>query len=358
MAETAVSSRVLIVDDNPMVADLLQQVLRAEGHEVSVVSDGLEALAAVASLLPDLILLDLDLPGLHGYEVCRRLKTDPATRLIPIVIVTARTDAADRVDAWDLGADDFLSKPFRLAEVTARCRSLLRIKRLIDERDSAEAVVFALARAVEAKSPYTHGHAGRVRGFALELAQAIGVSADDRELLGKGALLHDIGKISVPDAILEKPGRLTAEEYDLVKEHTRQGAHIIEPLHSLRDTVPLVRWHHERLDGAGYPDGIRGDQIPLLVRILSVADVFDSLASDRPYRARMPLELCVQILRENARGGGLDSLLVEQFSHIVYDLAPLPPARSALDSLLEGRSPPVLSPQISLPAATLVRASQ
>jgi putative two-component system response regulator len=345
MVETAENSRVLVVDDNPMVASLLEQVLRAQGHEVVQVSDGLAALEAVTLHSPDLVLLDLDLPGLHGYEVCRRLKANPATRLIPVVIITARCDAGDRVDAWDLGADDFLTKPFRLAEVTARCRSLLRIKRLIDERDSAEAVVFALARAVEAKSPYTHGHAGRVRSYALSLATALSLDAEDLEVLGKGALLHDIGKISVPDAILEKPGRLTTEEYEVVKDHTRQGAHILEPLHSLRDVVPLVRWHHERLDGTGYPDGLQGDQIPLLVRILSVSDVFDSLASDRPYRARMPYELCLGILRENALGGGLDPALVDCFGRIARDLVPLPPGRSALEVLIDadsgGISPPV-----------------
>jgi putative two-component system response regulator len=358
MAEQAVIPRILVVDDNPMVSNLLEQVLRAEGHHVSVVSDGLEALANVALHAPDLILLDLDLPGLHGYEVCRRLKANPATRLIPIVIVTARCDAGDRVDAWDLGADDFLTKPFRLAEVTARCRSLLRIKRLIDERDSAEAVVFALARAVEAKSPYTHGHAGRVRSYALALAEAVDVAPEDRVLLGKGALLHDIGKISVPDAILEKPGRLTVEEYDLIKDHTRQGAHIVEPLHSMRDVVPLIRWHHERLDGAGYPDGLRGDQLPHLVRILSVADVFDSLASDRPYRTRMPFELCLDLLRDTAIGGGLDPDLVDHFSRIAAHLVPLPPTRSNLDALLEVRSPVAMPASLALPPEALVPAAR
>jgi putative two-component system response regulator len=337
MAESATTPRVLIVDDNPMVANLLEQVLRSEGNDVAVAADGLEALTAVARCAPDLILLDLDLPGLHGYEVCRRLKANPATRLIPVVIITARCESGDRVDAWDLGADDFLTKPFRMAEVTARCRSLLRIKRLIDERDSAEAVVFALARAVEAKSPYTHGHAGRVRNFAIELARAVGVTEADRELLGKGALLHDIGKISVPDAILEKPGRLTNDEYDLVKDHTRQGAHIVEPLHSLRDAVPFIRWHHERLDGKGYPDGLRGEQLPWMVRILSVADVFDSLASDRPYRARMPLELSLEIMTDNARGGGLDMDLVDRFGRIVRNFLPTPSTRSTLDTLVDER---------------------
>jgi putative two-component system response regulator len=351
MAETTATQRVLIVDDNPLIADLLRQVLRAEGHDVFVVGDGLEALAAVTRHDPDLILLDLDLPGLHGYEVCRQLKANPATRLIPVLIITARTDDEERIGAWDHGADGFLTKPFQITEVAARCRPLLRIKRLIDERDSAEAVVFALARAVEAKSPYTHGHAERVRKFALELARDVGVAVEDREVLGKGALLHDIGKISVPDAILDKPGRLTAEEYDLVKDHTWQGAHIIEPLHSLRDVVPLVRWHHERLDGAGYPDGLRGDQLPLLVRILSVADVFDSLASDRPYRTRMPLELCLEILRDNASSGGLDPDLVACFSIIVRELASKVPARSTLDLLSEPGSPAKVPLPESVPAS-------
>src|SRR5262249_23883615 len=150
--------------------------------------------------------------------------------------------------------------------------------------DSAEAVVFALARAVEAKSAYTSGHSDRVTEFALALADELGVGADDREVLRKGAMLHDIGKINTPDAILDKPGRLTPAEYERVKEHTIHGDHILQPLRTMRLVIPLVRSHHERLDGRGYPDGLSGDAIPLLVRILSVADVYDSLASKRPYR--------------------------------------------------------------------------
>jgi putative two-component system response regulator len=209
-------------------------------------------------------------------------------------------------------------------EVTTRCRSLLRIKRLIEERDSAESVVFAFARAVEAKSPYTHGHAERVRRYSLALADAVGVTAEEREVLRKGALLHDVGKISIPDAILNKPGPLTAEEYAIVKGHSAQGAHIVEPLHSVRDAVPLIRWHHERLDGRGYPDGLRGDEVPPLVRILSVADVYDSLASERPYRSAMPHGRCLEVLGEEAAGGGLDPELVKVFAERV---APAEPAQ-------------------------------
>jgi putative two-component system response regulator len=227
--------------------------------------------------------------------------------------------------------------------VTARCRSLLRIKQLIEERDSAEAVVFALARTVEAKSQFTHGHSERVTQYALDLADAVGIAGHEREVLRKGALLHDIGKISVPDVILDKPGKLTLAEFEIIKGHPAQGAHIIEPLHSLRETLPLIRWHHERLDGQGYPDGLHGDAIPKLVRILSVADVYDALSSERPYRQSMSHEHCLRVLRDSALGGGLDPDLVTVFHDVVTppaltrDLTPLPFALSSASAA--ARSP-------------------
>lgn len=308
-----VAHRVLVVDDNRTNALLLQQVLSAEGHQVVVASDGMEALDRIADRYPDLILLDLDMPRLDGYEVCRRVKLDPATRLIPIVIITAQTAFDAKLRAWELGADDFITKPFQCIEVVARSRSLLRIKRLVDERDSAEAVVFAFARVVEAKSPYTHGHSERVAAYALTLAAQVALPESEWETLRKGALLHDVGKVSVPDSILDKPGSLTVAEFEIMKQHTVQGARIVEPLRSVQDAIPMIRWHHERLDGGGYPDRLEGDAIPLLVRILAVADVYDSLSSQRPYRGAIPHVQCMQILRRDAAGGGLDANLVEHF---------------------------------------------
>jgi putative two-component system response regulator len=309
-------ARILIVDDNLTIISLLQYALRQEGYRVVVAQDGQEALDRVAAEPPELILLDLDLPILSGDEVCRRLKNDPATRTIPVVMLTALGELENKLAAWDYGADEFLTKPFRVVEVLTRCRSLLRIKQLGDDRDSAESVVYAFARAVEAKSPYTHGHSERVKCYALALADELGVSSQDREVLRKGALLHDVGKISIPDVILDKPDRLTFEEYEIIKGHPAQGAHILEPLRSVVDAIPLIRWHHERLDGKGYPDGIRGEQIPVLVRILSVCDIYDSLKSDRPYRPALEWEKCVAILRQEA-GGGLDPELVERFVRLM-----------------------------------------
>jgi putative two-component system response regulator len=305
---------VLVVDDDPAIGLLVQELLFPEGYYVTHATEGREALFLVAQAPPDLVLLDLEMPGMDGFEVCRRLKGDPATQFIPIVIVTGQGSFYARLRAWELGADDFLSKPYQGVEVRARCRSLLRLKALVDELDSAEAVVFALARTVEAKSPYTQGHAARVTGLALALARYLGLPQGDWDTLRKGALLHDLGKLMVPDAVLDKPARLTPEEYALVKQHPAEGARIVEPLRSVRDCVPLIRWHHERLDGHGYPDGLYGGAIPLLARLLAVADVFDALSSPRPYRPALPEVECLHIMHADAAGGGLDPELVDAFA--------------------------------------------
>ncbi len=327
VGETA--QRILVVDDNVSIAGLLEEVLVAEGHEVVVVGDGDCAMHEITNNPPDLILLDIELPKLSGYEVCQRVKSNPATRWIPIVIITGQAGQEFKIHSWELGADDFLSKPFQVIEIVVRCRSLLRVKRLLDELDSAEAVVFGLARTMEAKSPYTFGHSERVAEYAGLLAEKAGVSIEDRHDLYKGALLHDIGKICVPDAILDKPAALSPDEIIIVQQHTVQGAHILEPLRSVRRVVPLARSHHERIDGRGYPDGLSGDQIPYLVRILSVADVYDSLSSRRPYRPAMPHKRCLQILREEAFEGGLDPELVDLFCQAWDDAGKRLPKRVA-----------------------------
>jgi putative two-component system response regulator len=305
--------RILVVDDDYLVGHLLVSILTAAGHAVAHVQDGAAALEAIFDRPPDLILLDLDMPNLGGFEVCEHVKRDPATRLIPIVIITGRDPQDARVRAWDLGADEFLAKPFQAVEVLARCRALLRAKRLTDELDSAQSVLYAFARAVEAKCPYTLGHSERVTRYAVELAGRVGLTQEEIDVLRRGGLLHDIGKIAIPDAVLNKAGPLTREEYDIVKQHPVQGERIVQPLRSLQSALPLIRWHHERCDGRGYPDGLFGGAIPLAVRILSVADVYDAVSSGRPYRPALPLRKCLELLREDADRGGLDPELVELF---------------------------------------------
>jgi putative two-component system response regulator len=307
------ASRILVVEDQPVIAGLLEQLLSAQGYAVVCAADGLEALERVALQPPDLIFLDLNMPRMSGYEVCRRIKDNPSTRLIPVVVLTGEDRSEARLKVWDLGADEFITKPIQNVELLARCKALLRVKRLNDELETAQSVLFALARTVEAKSSFTHGHSGRVAVYADQLAEQLNLRACEREALRRGALLHDIGKLGVPDEILNKPGPLTDAEYTIVKQHTVKGAAIVGPLRSLRDTVPMIRWHHERMDGNGYPDGLSGCDLPRLVRLLSVVDMYDALSSTRPYRAAIPEDVCVRMLKESAAGGGLDPELVEQF---------------------------------------------
>lgn len=306
-------AKILVVDDDVVVATFVQRVLEGDGHQVRVAGDGLEGLDMVAAAQPDLIVLDLDMPRMSGLDVCFRLKQAQATRLLPILILTGRAPSDARIPAWELGADEYLSKPPRPLDLVARCRSLLRTKRLVDELDSAEAVVFAFARTVEAKSRFTQGHSERVGQYAIALGEEVGLTPAEMDILRRGAVLHDIGKISIPDAILNKPGPLTADEYEVVKQHPLEGARILDGLRSIQAVLPLVHWHHERLDGGGYPDGLRGDAIPLLVRILSVADVYDAVSSERPYRPALPQAKCFEILQVDAEGGGLDAGLVQRF---------------------------------------------
>jgi len=232
---------------------------------------------------------------------------------LPVVIVTGESEFEARMKAWEVGADDFLSKPFQVVEVLARCRSLLRTKQLVDELDSAQSVLFALARTLEAKSRYTQGHSERVTAYAISLAERVGLSAEDRETLRRGSLLHDIGKISTPDHILDKPAKLTATEYEIVKQHPIEGVRMVEPLRSIKDVIPFIRWHHERMDGGGYPDGLFAASIPIAVRVLAVADVYDALASERSYRPALPFAECCQILRGDSERGGLDPEIVAAF---------------------------------------------
>jgi putative two-component system response regulator len=305
--------RILVVDDDPTVGAALEYILKNEGYDIARARDGRGALAVVAERPPDLMLLDLNMPQMGGFEVCQRVKGNPATSLLPIVIVTGESESDARLQAWEVGADDFLTKPFQVVEVLARCRSLLRTKQLVDELDSAQSVLFALARTLEAKSRYTQGHSERVTAHALALADRVGLSAADRETLRRGSLLHDIGKISTPDSILDKPARLTADEFSIVRQHPVEGVRIVESLRSIRDVIPFIRWHHERMDGRGYPDGLFGGSIPLAVRVLSVADVYDALSTERPYRPALTPEECFGVMRADAAGGGLDVELVELF---------------------------------------------
>jgi putative two-component system response regulator len=308
---------VLIVEDDPQNARLLTRLLTADGFAVEVVGDGAAALAAVGRRPPDVVLLDWMLPKLTGIEVCQRLKRDRTTRLIPVVLLTALDARENRLAGINAGADDFLTKPYNAEELRARVHSLVRLKRYTDELDFAESVITSLALTVEARDATTDGHCQRLAHYATALGAALGMTEDELASLDRGGYLHDVGKIGIPDAVLLKPGQLTREEYGLMQQHTIIGERLCGNLRSLAPVRPIVRFHHERLNGGGYPDGLRGDAIPLSAQIVGIVDAFDAITMTRPYRAQRSREQAFDELEADARSGLFDRDLVSVFLRLI-----------------------------------------
>ncbi|MBI3400969.1 MAG: response regulator [Acidobacteria bacterium] len=304
---------VLIVDDIAGNARLLESLLAPDGHAVLTAGDGATALRLVRAQHPDLVLMDVMMPHVDGFDACRAIKQDASTRLLPVVLVTSLDDAASRIRGIDAGADDFVSKPFNAHELRARIRSLLRIKRYTDDLDSAESVIVSLALTIEARDSTTNGHCQRLAQHASALGRALGLDGDDVAALERGGFLHDVGKVGIPDAVLLKPGPLTPEEYELIKQHAVIGDRLCGELRSLRNVRPIVRHHHERLDGSGYPDGLRGEAIPLLAQIMGIVDVFDALTTARPYRAPLSFARAAEELRREVARGWRRADLVAAF---------------------------------------------
>lgn len=306
------SPRVLVVDDYEPNVELMEAYLEEMGCQVWVARDGLDALRQVRRRPPDLILLDVMLPGLDGFTICRTLKGDPETRLLPVVLITALDQARDRLQGIEAGADDFIVKPVQRVELTARVRSLLRLKAVYDRLDDAARVIIALARAVAAKDHHTDDHTGRVGQAASQLGAAAGLAGGVLQDLWWGGIVHDIGKIGIPDAILLKPAPLTQEEALVMQGHVLIGEEIARPLHSAASLLPIIRHHHERIDGGGYPDRLAGDEIPITARIVAICDAYDAMTSDRPYRSGFTTQAAAAELEKGA-GRQWDARLVSLF---------------------------------------------
>jgi putative two-component system response regulator len=294
---------ILVVDDDDGLRRLLERMLSADGHVVVTVNDGEEALATVRGALPDIVVMDVRMPRLNGFETCRELKADPSTRLIPVVLMTGMDDREDRMRAIEAGADDFLRKPIDIPELRARARSLIRLKRYTDELDSAEEVILSLALTVEARDPSTDGHCQRLSSYGVAVGRRLGLSDAELLALHRGGYLHDIGKVAIPDSILLKSGPLTREEQLLMREHPVVGDRLCGRLRVLSQVRPIVRHHHERWDGSGYPDGLRGDAIPLLAQVVAVVDVYDALTTHRSYKPAWPVERALAELRRQSQCG-------------------------------------------------------
>lgn len=305
--------KILVVDDKLDTLLLLRELLSSRGYEILTATEAKEAEELVRSEKPDLVLLDVVMPGKSGYDLCRELKEDPATRLIPVVMITGLTDREDRVRGIEAGADDFLSKPLYPEELFARVKSLLKLKEFTDELENAESVLVALALGIEARDPYTGNHCERLAQYASDLGHYMGLGGESLIALKRGGFLHDLGKVSIPDEILKKGTRLTPEEWEIMKQHPIIGEQICEPLKSFRNVLPIIRHHHEHWDGTGYPDGLRGHQIPLLARILQVVDVYDALRTARPYKPALNHDEAQRTMQDEAQQGLWDPELVTAF---------------------------------------------
>ena len=319
-------SMVLIVDDEYIGRETLQSVLEGEGYELEMAENGLQAIEKAKELLPDVILLDVMMPGMTGFEVCRHIRNDPQIAEIPIIILTALDDRESLLNALKAGADDFISKPFDRYELRARLLGITQLNRyqkLIQERaklreantqllSAYEATIEGWSHAMDLRDRETEGHSQRVTQLTVKMSQVIGLANDDIMHIRRGALLHDMGKIGVPDAILHKPGTLTDEEWVLMRKHPQFAYDMLYPIEYLRPALEIPYSHHEKWDGTGYPRGLKGEEIPMAARMFAVVDVWDALTSDRPYRPAWSEEEALKYIREQS-GKHFDPQAVDLF---------------------------------------------
>lgn len=307
------SQRILVVDDHLDNTLLMQELLSRQGYDVAIADNAAVAEDIMRNSTPDLVLLDVIMPGKSGYELCREWKDSPETRLIPVVMITGLSDREDKIRGIEAGADDFLNKPIFPVELFARVASLLRVKDYTDELENADTVLCTLGRSVESRDPYTEGHCERLAEYASSLGRYMGLGEDEQLALRRGGFLHDLGKIAISDEILKKHGLLSPDEWRLMRQHPLIGENICKPLRSLRMVLPIIRHHHEHWDGSGYPDHLVGEQIPLLARILQVVDVYDALRTERPYKAAHSHEQARETMHSEARQGLWDESIIGEF---------------------------------------------
>lgn len=310
-------TRVLIVDDDVQHRQLERELLDSPQYQVFECESGAQALDWLSQHEADVVLLDKRMPGMDGDEICGRIRRELGLTLLPILMVTGSNDVANLTDSLGAGATDFIRKPYHPAELIARVDAAVAQKRLTDQLDSAESLLFSLARMVEAKDGTTGDHCTRLSHTSVVLGQALGLSTEELLALRRGGVLHDIGKLGIPESILLKPGKLSDDEWRLMQQHVEIGACIVGELKSMRLTAPIILHHHERWDGTGYPYGLAGSDIPLLARVFQTVDIYDALTHARPYKPAMGLEQVVAIMREELQRGWRDPEITEVFLDIV-----------------------------------------
>ncbi|MEK7404057.1 MAG: HD domain-containing phosphohydrolase [Acidobacteriota bacterium] len=314
----------LVVDNHEINRRILRSMLKAEPYQFLEAGRGEEAFAILEREKVDLLVVDLMMPGIGGLDFCRRMKASRQTRLTPILVLTSVQGVEAEVAGIESGADEFLLRPLNPAVVRSRVAAMLRQKAAIDSLEEAEGILFALARAIEQRDTCTGMHCERLAVISVSLGQALGLTQLELLALYRGGFLHDIGKVSIPDAVLNKAGKLNEEEWAVMRSHTTKGEEICRPLKTLALVLPIIRSHHERWDGSGYPDGLRGEDIPLLARILQTADIYDALTSKRPYKDARSRQEALAILDEETGRGWRDPALVALFHDLIEGKTALP----------------------------------
>jgi cyclic di-GMP phosphodiesterase len=313
-------TRLLVVDDDEQIRRLLTLLLKPLGYTVETVASAEEAFDKLREAPPDLVLLDVQLPGRSGHDVLARIRADSRTRLLPVVMLTGATGTDEKLKAIRLGVTDFMPKPFSAEELQLRVRSLMQLKSFADSLEDAERVIVTLAKTIDARDPYTAGHSERVSLYAGRLGEKIGLTGSELAAVQRGGLFHDIGKIAIRDNVLLKPGRLTPEEFEQIKMHPVHGRNLLQHMRTLTYALPVVYHHHERYDGSGYPLGLHGEDIPLTARITTIADIYDALTTNRVYRGAISREESLRIMAEESRKGWWDGRLLDEFRSVLEGL--------------------------------------
>jgi putative two-component system response regulator len=319
---TAEPATIMVVEDDPAIRHVLSELLTALGHAVVTAESAEKAVALLEVISPDLVITDVHMGAMSGVELCARIKGDPRYELTPVVMLTAVADIDARVAGLAAGADDFFPKPVDFKELRARLGALLRVKGLLDQLERAEAIISTLALTIEARDPYTGGHCERLSRYGVAVGEALNVDAGMMKALRLGGYLHDLGKIAVPDSILLKAGPLDDAERTRMRLHPTAGADLVLGLRSLEDVRPIMKYHHERWNGTGYPDGLSAEEIPLGARIIAVVDVYDALQTERPYKPALSQAEAVRILESETAAGSWDPQVVTAFLGVLRDLEP------------------------------------
>lgn len=310
----------IVIDDDEQIRSLIVRLVKPMGHSVLEAGSAEEAHEKLLAVAPDLVLLDMQLPGRSGHELLAEIRADPRTRLVPVVMITGVATHETKLKAIQAGVTDFIAKPFSPEELVARVRALLELKFVTDALEDAEQVIIALARTIDARDRYTYGHSARVSLYAGLLGERIGLDGRALATVRRGGLFHDFGKIAVRDAVLLKPAKLTREEYAEIQRHPQEGRDLLQTMKTLSHAMGVVYHHHERMDGSGYPDGLTGEAIPLTARVTTIADVFDALTTARVYRGALSRQEALGIMADEVRKGWWDGRLLEEFLGVLDSL--------------------------------------